>query len=314
MEDTYKISVVVPFFNCGKLIENCLNSILRQSYKNFEVLMIDDGSVDDSKNYALKFCKDSRFKYIYKENSGVSDTRNFGLNNVNGDYVSFVDCDDILHPDFFKVLLDLSVKNGKCVTSCIRKEFNDSIEWDITNIKTNKIKDVVLNDEFSHENHWEAGVVWGKLFPISVIKNIRFDLRYHVSEDTLFFMHVLIAAKHYMLIETQMYGYRILQNSAIHGTYNQRKHTQIYAIEEISDLVKPFSYKDFVFMRGQLVATCKKAAKTYNRNDAIWDEIKKYFRNNYQYCNNKTIIQKLSNDIFYLSPELYRWMVGRKNI
>ncbi len=307
MEKTYKISVIVPFFNCGEIIESCLNSILLQSYDNFEVLMIDDGSKNDSKDYALKFCKDNRFKYLYKDNSGVSDARNYGLDNVSGDYVSFVDCDDILHPDFFRVLLDLSVKNDKCITSCARKEFNDSIEWDIvTNLKTNKTEDVILNDEFSHENHWEAGVVWGKLFPISLIKNIRFDTRYHVSEDTLFFMQVLILAKHYLHIDSQMYGYRISQNSAIHGIYDQRKHTQLYAIEEISNLVKPFSYKDFVFLRGILVETCKKAVQTHNINDAILSEAIKYYRNNYQYCYSKNIIQKMLNTIFYLSPELYR--------
>lgn len=304
MEDRM-ISIIMPFYNCGKVIRESLNSIRQQTYECFEVLMIDDGSTDDSKNYVLAFCKDSRFRYLYKKNSGVSGSRNYGLDIAQGKYIAFVDSDDILHKDFLKDLLDASIQNNNCIVACKHEEFNKKLIWDD---RAYSIQEVILNKDFSHEDHWEAGVVWGKLYPSVYLKGIRFNEDYHVSEDTLFFTQTFAKTKTYYLVNKKLYGYRIQQDSAIHGNYNERKHTQIKALYEVSNLIKPYSEKDYFFLRGQIASVCKQAAKTYYKNDQIWNELKSFFCENRKYCKCTTLKQWFTDTLFYYFPNLFRWI------
>ena len=110
MSKDIKVSVIVPVYNAEKYIKRCLDSILAQSYRYFEVLLIDDGSTDNSgkicDEYALN---DNRIRVIHKENSGVSATRNIGITEAKGDYIAFVDSDDYIRSDMFEKM----VKNAE---------------------------------------------------------------------------------------------------------------------------------------------------------------------------------------------------------
>lgn len=97
-----KISVVVPCYNQAQFLDECLQSILNQTYQNWECIIVNDGSPDNTEEIAQKWVqKDPRFKYIYKENGGLSSARNTALEVIDGDYVQFLDCDDLIHPDKF---------------------------------------------------------------------------------------------------------------------------------------------------------------------------------------------------------------------
>lgn len=101
------VSVIIPVYNLENYIENCLNSIISQTYKNLEILCIDDGSTDKSADKIKSMAeKDERIKYIYQENAGVSAARNKGLDVFTGDYVMFVDGDDYIHPQMVEILYD----------------------------------------------------------------------------------------------------------------------------------------------------------------------------------------------------------------
>ena len=100
-----KISVIVTVYNIDKYINNCLKSILNQTYKNFEVLIINDGSTDNSQKIIDKYVKkDNRFKSFIKENSGIADSRNYGISKVNGDYFIFIDGDDSINSELLERL------------------------------------------------------------------------------------------------------------------------------------------------------------------------------------------------------------------
>ena len=93
-------SIIVPVYNCEQYLEKCLNSLLKQSYKNIEIILINDGSNDNSEKICLNYKKlDSRIKYYKKDNGGVSSARNLGINVCNGDYITFLDSDDYLDID-----------------------------------------------------------------------------------------------------------------------------------------------------------------------------------------------------------------------
>ena len=106
-----KISVIVPVYNVEKYLDKCLNSILNQTYKNFEVIIINDGSTDESYKIISKYEKlDSRFKCYNKENGGLSDARNYGLDFVTGDYLLFIDSDDYVDNNYFENIVNIANK------------------------------------------------------------------------------------------------------------------------------------------------------------------------------------------------------------
>lgn len=106
------ISIIVPIYNVENYLQECLESILKQTYKNFEVLLVDDGSTDNSANICKLYVeKDKRFKYFFKENGGLSSARNFGVSNSKGEFLSFVDSDDIISNDFLETLYNNMINN-----------------------------------------------------------------------------------------------------------------------------------------------------------------------------------------------------------
>lgn len=107
-----KISVIVPVFNAEKTLERCVNSIINQTYSKFEIILVDDGSLDNSLKICDKYKKqDSRIKVIHQENGGVSKTRNVGLANATGEWILFVDSDDLIDRELCKKVYDCAIEN-----------------------------------------------------------------------------------------------------------------------------------------------------------------------------------------------------------
>ncbi|MDQ1143763.1 glycosyltransferase involved in cell wall biosynthesis [Bacillus sp. SORGH_AS 510] len=107
-----KVSVIVPIYNVEKFLSKCIETIINQSYKNLEIILVDDGSPDRSGEICDEYAaKDKRIKVIHQKNSGVSSARNAGINAATGDYVCFADGDDYLMPDYVEYLMDLAVRN-----------------------------------------------------------------------------------------------------------------------------------------------------------------------------------------------------------
>ena len=121
------ISIVVPVYNAHDYLEECLNSIISQVYKNLEILLVNDGSKDDSPEICKTFAeKDSRIKFFSKDNGGQASARNYALDRMTGDYVTFVDNDDWIRPEYCSTLYDLAKKHDADITGC--EEFNDASE------------------------------------------------------------------------------------------------------------------------------------------------------------------------------------------
>ena len=120
------ISIVIPIYNAEKYLEECLNSIKSQTYKNFEVIMVNDGSKDDSETICMNFLRsDSRFRYLKKANGGVSSARNLGLDNVKGDYITFIDADDWVDENYLDLLITTVKKNHSDIVVSSYKQFNN---------------------------------------------------------------------------------------------------------------------------------------------------------------------------------------------
>ena len=112
MEDDKIISIIVPVYNVEEYLNECLDSIKRQTYKNIEVILVNDGSTDGSKEICERYCKnDSRFKLINQENQGLSETRNVGVRASIGEYIFFVDSDDVVKVDILEILLSFMAED-----------------------------------------------------------------------------------------------------------------------------------------------------------------------------------------------------------
>ena len=113
------LSIIVPVYNVEKYIERCIKSILNQSFTNFELILVDDGSPDNCGKICDEYKKkDSRIKVIHKKNGGLSDARNAGLNIATGKYIGFVDSDDIIHPQMYEKLFNCINKYNSDIVQC----------------------------------------------------------------------------------------------------------------------------------------------------------------------------------------------------
>ena len=134
------VSIIVPVYNVEKYLERCLDSLINQTLKDIEIILVDDGSTDDSGNICDKYAKkDKRIKVIHKENGGLSDARNIGLSIANGRYLQFVDSDDFIHKQMIEILYNTIINNNADISIC---DFDKVYEN--TKIKYNT-KEISLN-------------------------------------------------------------------------------------------------------------------------------------------------------------------------
>ena len=119
MNNNPKISVIVPVYKVEKYLDRCVESIVNQTYKNLEIILVDDGSPDNCPVMCDEWAeKDERIRVIHKENGGLADARNAGMNIATGDYIGFVDSDDWIEPNMYEVLLKNALKYDADISRC----------------------------------------------------------------------------------------------------------------------------------------------------------------------------------------------------
>lgn len=232
-----KVAVVVPVYNVAPYLRECLDSLLAQTYTNFTIVVVDDGSTDESGEILDEYVeKIPYFDVIRQKNGGISSARNSALAYIENDgtfeYVAFVDSDDKVLPDFLAHLVRHAVQTQADITVCRLFTFNDNGQMKIEgHIQDTRIID---RDEFVElifsTLRWDhacgaGGMVWKKLFKASVIKGIRFPCDRDIVEDELFCLLASRDAKIISFLSEALYGYRQRSNSAIR---NERFNMQLF--------------------------------------------------------------------------------------
>ena len=224
------ISIIVPVYNTEPYLKRCIDSILRQTYINLEIILVDDGSTDASGSICDEYKQqDPRIVVIHQSNKGVSAARNAALDIASGEYISFVDSDDWIDFNMIKVLYDCINKNQADISIAnFYSSDTDSI------VKRNNVK--IYNKEkalcalmASNEIH---GVVWAKLFEKKLFQDTEFCEDIFVSEDTLALATLISKANVITLTEYKGYHYIQREDSAIHS-YNERYWTALEANDRI---------------------------------------------------------------------------------
>lgn len=276
MERTF-ISIVVPIYNSEKYLHRCINSILAQSYSNFELLLINDGSSDSSgvicDNYATK---DSRIRVWHTENNGVSHARNIGITNAFGDWISFIDSDDFVEPNYIEMFLnhnlescDYALQDYSIYKDIAKKWFYIIPQGKYRLGDINIIDKILLN-----------GTPWGKLYKMSILreKKIMFDEKINIHEDHIFVLTYLQNVKHLVVSSNKGYVYCIDSLSSLSRRSTPHDFEQLfYAYKKMASLTHRLTVKyncdkylvDFHSFLWKILLKCYLSSIYYNRDEAI---------------------------------------------
>ena len=233
------ISIVIPIYNAEKYLEECLNSIKNQTYKNIEVIMVNDGSKDDSETICKRFSEDdARFRYFTKVNGGVSSARNLGLDNVKGDYITFIDADDWIAEKHLELLINSIKKTNSDIGVSSYKEFNNKDTYYIR-VYTKQEKNLLNFEKMNRDEFltlfpklMSTNVCFNnavsKLFRKDLVKNLRFDTSIKYGEDLDFYFRLYMNVDSISYVNELTYVYRI------HGDSTTSNFNQEHAEQELN--------------------------------------------------------------------------------
>lgn len=205
-----KISVIVPVYNVEKELPRCIESLLTQTYSNFELLLINDGSSDGSPEIMERYAeKDSRIRTLHKKNSGVSSARNRGLEQAKGEYVCFVDADDAVAPQYMEWLYLALRQSGEAVAICRDVRVNDFEKEVPFKALPEKMPETERMDLRQYTFWDENGCLWccRGMMKTESLRDIRFDEELSIGEDALFMAKALLKAGRYIYLPCGLYAY-----------------------------------------------------------------------------------------------------------
>lgn len=217
-----KVSVVIPFYNGIEYLEDCVRSVQAQTLHEIEILLVDDGSTDGSGDLADKLAQeDARMRVIHQENRGLSGARNSGIDASTGDFIGFVDADDLIDPQMYEKLYDAAVSLSCDVVTCTYNSFRETGLIAVTKplfpMHAHLSAEYVRAEMPRLVRDGSLMFVWRRLYASSLLRgqNIRFDERLRICEDATFVMECLLRADGVAAVEDCLYHYRYVPTSLI---------------------------------------------------------------------------------------------------
>lgn len=263
------VSIIIPVYNMEKYLNSCIVSILKQTYSNFELILIDDGSTDKSKVLCTEWeKKEKRIRFFSHNNHGVSYTRNRGLRECHGEYVIFIDADDIVYDQYIEVLInaynkydiDLSIASYFCF-------YNES--YDISKAVVDRECEIILENLGSLFFSKTDGTICSKMFKKSIIDKhkLEFSESIFVSEDLLFNMQYASKCDSVSFNNSKLYGYRQRAESAVHKVVSDRWFTCLDVYSILAETYKNSTFfSDIVYYYLKFLYEAKYNIKKYNLN------------------------------------------------
>ena len=288
------ITIIIPIFNTSKFLDRCIMSVINQSYRNIEICLINDGSTDNSREICEKYRKKySYIKTIHKENSGVSTTRNLGIECANGEWIVFVDSDDYVECGYIESLFN-TTQDGKIpfgMTGLTKVSGNGTAINSSETIKEYTLdRDACIEMLFSYSyGYW--GYVCGKIYNKQILRkcNIKFRDNIHFNEDRLFcleYLSVLNANDKIGVNTDSYYNYIIHENAATAKRVNERNLTELDAYIIMDSLVKERigSRMLSAIIRCKCLDSLEYLKHLFTTTNCMTDDIKDRIRRIYDYC------------------------------
>lgn len=273
-----KISIIVPVYNVERYLERCIESLLQQTYKELEIILVDDGSPDNCPAICDFYAqKDVRIRVIHKKNGGLSDARNAGTRCATGAYIGFIDSDDFVEPDMFEKLYKAIKKENADIAVCGFERVDTGGEKLGIDLESPIKAETVSASEFMKKivkgNGWYYTVAWNKLYSRKVAEAVMFPVgKIHEDEYTI---HLFVnQCNRITVIDEICYHYTMNPKSITGAGYNSRRLMGIEALMERSVFFAENGYEDLV---GDT-----EASVYYGFCEAItkldWEQNKKYIK------------------------------------
>lgn len=251
-----KITVIIPVYNAERYIKRCLKSVTSQSYKNFEVILINDGSTDSSESIIKKYINaDNRFRYFSQNNSGPSFARNLGIKKAKGDYLSFIDADDWVSPDYLEKLITPMLNNGTDLVCAGYYEVNPRFP---KGLKLHDFREELFNKNINKKSFQSnlfngvSGVLWGKLFKKEIFdcNNILLNPNLTLSEDLLAVLEYSRFIDKVFIIPDAIYYYNRLDESGLSRGLNLEKYLSLKVFfKEVERFREELSFLDLELIK-----------------------------------------------------------------
>lgn len=287
------ISVIVPVYNVEQYLARCLDSLIRQTYTNIEIIVVNDGSTDGSLTVCRAYAeKDKRIKVIDQQNKGLSGARNTGLKHYEGEYVSFVDSDDWVHKDMIMNMYDILIANDADMSLC----GSQHVTVDFLEDKPYYEKEVVYNqDQFMRlflSRRYTA--CWSRLFRREVIQGVVFPEGLN-CEDFIYMYKVILNVKSVAANDLPLYYYYIRENSIVTEKFSLKKFDQFYSAKKLYELVcehTPEYRKQSVVRLAESLISLISSSRKYNGYGEKERELVSYLRHN-------AGVLVFNNNVFY---------------
>lgn len=311
-----KISIIIPSYNEEKNISRCLDSVLNQTFTDFEVLCVDDGSSDRTFDIIKSYSeKDSRIIPLKNPEKGVSSARNFGIENSSGDYIGFVDSDDYIQPQMYEFLYKAIMENNCDFSVCRYKKTNEYY-FKKFEYKTNIFQPEKFisfdNMNFTIENELIFSSACTKLISKNLLKNIKFK-NYKIGEDTVFNSEIYFISNKNIFVDAELYNYFINTQSVTYTQTHSKKWFDLLKTRFVSyDILKEKNevLSSFYLERGMKSLLSYRfdldnPASKNKYNKKLKNYFKKYYLS-FMKCKSISLKNKIFIPLFFLFPFLYK--------
>lgn len=308
------ISIIVPVYNVEKYINKCIDSLINQTYKDLEIILVDDGSTDSSGKICDEYKKkDKRIKVIHKINGGLSSARNEGIKIAKGNYLGFVDSDDYVNIKMYEILMDCAKEYELDIVQCKFNWFND--EDEIKKEKNERInliqcKGIESLRKLYNKDYTENIVVWNKIYRKELFDDIIFPVG-KINEDEFTTYKLFGKCNKVGYIEDKLYNYRKTPNSITNSKFSGKKIDILDALIERKNYFKNKDENDLYIktVEYSLIHIINRYYECYNSNcnnkkellTCIYRYIK-YINDEIKYCGKYTNIKY---KLFKRFPKLY---------
>lgn len=245
------ISIIVPCFKQSHFLDDCLKSVIEQTYQDWECFIINDGSPDNTEEIAKKWIsKDNRFKYVYKENGGLSSARNAGMEISQGEYIQFLDSDDVLDKNKLEVSMEIVANLSNNVENIVITNFRMFIDNPLNskkpfcqlNPELFNFRDILLK----WENNFSIPIHCG-LFHTNLFNNFQFPEELKAKEDWIMWMHIFQKKIHVSFVDKPLSYYRI-NPDGMTNDFKLMQTNHMKAIEFIENVIPANDYIDYLML------------------------------------------------------------------
>lgn len=314
--DNKKISIIVPIYNVEEFLNRCIESLVNQTYKNLEIILVDDESPDNSPAICDKWAAaDSRIVVIHKKNEGVAVARNTGLSQATGDYIGFVDGDDYCFKTMYEHLMHNAAEYDADISMCSYYESADEVD----DVENSSCKAEPVSYDTAMKNvcmgEYMYGVLWNKIYKAELVKGIVMPAL-KCSQDLPYNYFAFKKAQKIVLSDEMLYFYRVRQTSTTkskfgYGALDAVKAREIILKNEKNDEFEPYATQSYINSCFTALSGMISNQSCLDKYDEVRDKIlqyKKLILSSDLYCKR----DKVKVTVLSVSPKLYNKFILNK--